>query len=69
MPRKLWTLAEAAESLGVQPATLRQQIANKRLRARKAGRDWRLDPDEVERYRLESLGQPGRRHKTKEGRS
>ena len=59
--RKMLTIPEAAASLGVQPATLRQQIHNKKLRARKAGRDWRLDPDEVERYRQESLGKPGRR--------
>ncbi len=67
--RKMLTLAEAAASLGVQPATLRQQIANTRLKARKAGRDWRLNRAEVERYRLESLGQPGHRPKMKEGRS
>jgi excisionase family DNA binding protein len=48
------TLVEAAALLGVQPATLRQQIANGRLRARKVGRDWAVTPREVERYRAES---------------
>ncbi len=57
------TLKEAAAQLGVQPATLRQQIANKRLKATKRGRDWYVSTTEVERYRQVSLGQPGRRHK------
>ncbi len=59
------TLKEAAALLGVQPATCRQQIKNKRLKATKRGRDWYVSAAEVERYREISLGQPGRRHKTK----
>lgn len=48
------TLQEAATRLGVQPATLRQQIANGKLRAQKLGRDWHVTPKEVDRYRKES---------------
>lgn len=48
------TLIEAAAILGLTPATLRQQIANGKLRARKIGRDWSVSPKEVERYRIES---------------
>ena len=48
------TLTEAAALLGVVPATLRQQIANGKLKARKVGRDWHVTPREVERYRRES---------------
>ena len=48
------TLPEAATILGVTAATLRQQIANGKLRARKIGRDWTVTTREVERYRLES---------------
>jgi excisionase family DNA binding protein len=48
------TLIEAAALLGVTAATLRQQIANGKLRAAKRGRDWHLTPKEVERYRVES---------------
>ena len=48
------TLVEAAAALGVTAATLRQQIANGKLRARKVGRDWTVTPKEVERYRRES---------------
>ncbi len=55
------TTKEAAAILGVTAATLRQQIANGRLRATKLGRDWSLTRREVERYRESSLGRPGRR--------
>lgn len=48
------TLKDAAESLGVQAATLRQQIANGKLKATKRGRDWWVTRGEVERYRRES---------------
>jgi excisionase family DNA binding protein len=57
------TLAQAAELLGVTAATLRQQIANGRLRARRFGPLWTVTPKEVERYRLASRGRPGRRAK------
>ena len=48
------TLIDAAALLGVTAATLRQQIANGRLKARKVGRDWTVTKREVERYRAES---------------
>jgi excisionase family DNA binding protein len=48
------TLPEAAASLGVTAATLRQQIHNGKLRAEKHGRDWWVQPKEVERYRQDS---------------
>lgn len=48
------TLPEAAAILGVTSATLRQQIANGKLKATKKGRDWHVTPVEVERYRRDS---------------
>jgi excisionase family DNA binding protein len=48
------TLIQAAALLGVTAATLRQQIANGKLRATKRGRDWFVTPKEVERYRRDS---------------
>lgn len=48
------TLTEAADRLGVAPSTLRRQIANGRLKARKLGRDWTVSEREVERYRRDS---------------
>lgn len=58
------TLAEAGALLGVSPATLRSQVRNGRLGARLIGKTWVVTPREVERYRAESLGRPGRRHAT-----
>lgn len=51
--RRYWvTLIEAAQSLGIQPATLRNQIRLGKLKADKRGtRDWHVTPREVERYR------------------
>jgi excisionase family DNA binding protein len=48
------TLTEAAERLGVQPGTLRVQIAKVKLRAKKMGRDWFVSEREVERYMREN---------------
>jgi len=54
MSRSL-TLTEAAALLGVTPDTLRQQIHNGALKARKVGRDWTVTEREVDRYRRENL--------------
>jgi predicted site-specific integrase-resolvase len=55
------TLAQAGASLGVSPATLRSQVRNGRLRATLIGKTYVVTPREIERYRAESLGRPGRR--------
>lgn len=47
------TLKEAAEQLGTTPDNLRGAIARGALRAAKHGRDWWVEPREVERYRKE----------------
>ena len=54
------TTKEAAALLGLSPATVRRQVENGAITARKVGRDWTITPREVERYRAESLGKPGR---------
>lgn len=56
------TLTEAAEALGLSAATLRQQIAKGRLQAHKIGPIWVVTAEEIERYRSESRGRPGRRY-------
>lgn len=59
------TLAEAGYALmGLSPSTLRNQVRAGRLHARLVGKTWVVTPREVERYRAESLGRPGRRHAT-----
>lgn len=47
------TLAEAAARLRVTPDTLRQQIHNGSLKARKVGPIWTISERELERYRRE----------------
>ena len=55
------TLREAADSLGLSPATLRWQIRNGKLRARVVGQGggqlYLVSEREVERYRRESRRQ------------
>jgi excisionase family DNA binding protein len=55
------TTAEAAERLGIAPTTVRRQIELGRISAGKVGRDWWVTSREVERYRSDSLGRPGRK--------
>jgi len=57
------TLTEAAALLGVAASSLRNQIHNGRLRGRLVGKTWTVSEREIERYRAESLGRPGRRPK------
>jgi excisionase family DNA binding protein len=54
------TLAEAAGELGLDPSTLRRQIARGKLRARKVGPVWTVSPAALELYRREHLGRRGR---------
>jgi len=49
------TLAEAAQLLNLSPETLRWQIRNGKLRARKIGPLWTVTEREVERYRADNL--------------
>jgi excisionase family DNA binding protein len=56
----LMSLIAAAGELGITPATLRQQVKSGRLHAIKLGREWLVTEDEVNRYRSQSLGRPGR---------
>lgn len=52
------TLLEAAKLLGLAPSTLRHQIKNGKLAARKISRDWILTSEEIERYRREHRQSP-----------
>lgn len=48
------TLAEAAVQLGMDASTLRWQIRNGRLKARKVGPIWTVSEREVDRYSREN---------------
>lgn len=54
------TLSEAAARLGLSASTLRHQAQAGRLRARLVGTTYIVTEREVERYRAEHLGKPGR---------
>ena len=54
------TLTEAAARLGLSASTLRHQVQSGRLRARMVGKTYLVTAREVERYRREHLGRPGR---------
>ena len=54
------TLAQAALRLGLSPNTLRSQIRNGRLKGSLVGKTWTVTEREVERYRAQSAGRPGR---------
>ena len=48
------TLQEAARVLGMNPGTLRVQIHNGKLKARKIGPIWTISRQELDRYQRES---------------
>lgn len=49
------TLTEAATLLNLSPETLRWQVRNGKMKARKVGPIWIVTEREVDRYRRESL--------------
>lgn len=57
------TVTEAAQRLSLSPRTLQEQIKRGRIKAVRHGPIWWITDGEVERYRRESLGKPGRRAK------
>lgn len=52
------TVAEAADALGVSPQRVRQLIAAGRLKAEKKGRDWFIEPPDLEAVRERKPGRP-----------
>ena len=50
----MMTLTKAAKVLGINPGTLRVQIAKGKLKAKKMGRDWFVSEREVARYEREN---------------
>jgi excisionase family DNA binding protein len=54
------TLTEAADQLGLAASTLRHQVQAGRLRATLIGKTYVVTEGELDRYRAEHLGKPGR---------
>lgn len=61
MAGPLLPLSLVAEMLGLDPSTVRRQAIAGRIRGQKVGpRAWVFEASEVDRYRAEQLGRPGR---------
>ena len=54
-------LSQAANTLGISQASLRQQIAAGRFSAVKLGPIWVTTQEEIDRYAREQLGRKGRK--------
>lgn len=61
LPEAMIPLSEASKRVGLDPATLRQQIHRKRLRATKHHREWWVDPRALEAYLADRAPQGRRR--------
>lgn len=63
-PNPRYSLEDAAKRIGLHPATLRQQILKKRIRAEKIHRQWWVELSALDEY-LKSRAPQGRRSKKK----
>ncbi len=50
----LLTLENVAEYLRVHPSTIYRLLKKKQLPAFKVGRDWRFNPESIDRWRVEA---------------
>ena len=64
LPDPMLSLEDAAKQIGLDPATLRQQILKKRIRAKKIHRQWWVEWSALDEY-LASRAPQGRRSKRK----
>ena len=55
---KIITTSEAAKRLGVTPNRVRALIEAKRLKAFKYGREWLIDPKDLEAVKVRKVGRP-----------
>ena len=55
---KIITTTEAARRLGVTPTRVRALIEAKRLKAFKYGREWLIDPKDLEAVKNRKVGRP-----------
>ena len=55
---KIITTTEAAKRLGVTPTRVRALIEAKRLKAFKFGREWLIDPKDLDAVKIRKVGRP-----------
>ena len=60
---KIISTAEAARRLGVTPNRVRALIEAKRLKAFKYGREWLIDPKDLEAVKVRKVGRPRKARK------
>lgn len=57
---RIISTVEAAKRLNVTPDRVRKMIAAKRLKAIKVGREWLIDPKDLEAVKERKVGRPPR---------
>jgi excisionase family DNA binding protein len=62
---KIISTAEAAKRLNVSPSRVRKMIEAKRLKAIKVGREWLIDPKDLDAVKKRTPGRPKSRKSTK----
>ena len=61
---KIISTAEAAKRLGVTTNRVRAMIEAKRLKAMKVGREWLIDPKDLEAVKDRKVGRPRKARKS-----
>jgi len=61
---KIISTAEAAKRLGVTQSRVQKMIAAKRLKAIKVGREWLIDPKDLEAVKDRKVGRPRKSRKS-----
>jgi excisionase family DNA binding protein len=61
---RIISTAEAAKRLGVTPDRVRKMIIAKRLKAIKVGREWLIDPKDLDAVKDRKVGRPRRAPKS-----
>lgn len=60
---KIISTAEAAKRLGVTQSRVQKMIAAKRLKAIKVGREWLIDPKDLDAVKDRKVGRPRKSRK------
>jgi len=66
---KIISTAEAAKRLGVTQSRVQKMIAAKRLKAIKVGREWLIDPKDLDAVKERKVGRPRKSRKGTKSRN